>query len=602
MKAATVTLLAISLFPCLTGISRGNGAVCLYDSTDIEVRNNLTAVVKVFRTMEITTEAGSRFAELALPVNDYVTVEDIEGQTTLPGGRKVELKDQDIQRASAERARDFGGIEVVLVTLRSPVAGAELTYRYTMKIKSLLYLPRIVRDTSYPTKRLVVRLRWHKDVAMNYDYSGLEKRSSDREVIFFADDLQELPAESNACPDRLFLLVSGDVFSYKGKKYYSRTWADVGRFFALQAEQSAADLEEAQSLVVRLVTGSVTRRDTLEAIFGYVADSVSYVPLEIGRGGFDPHSCGLILKRRYGDCKDQSVLLRSLLKGVGIEASLALVYTGEYPDLGVIHPWPALFDHAVVVVADQEGDLILDPSDPLSEVGSLPPGLRGKKYLPADGHSGLRTTVSGPLPATGISWEYGLNRVTDSAFVFDFAQAYINDAAAAFRGGGESNELRLEDEVKENMRAAGWMVSSVEFDEISSLRDSLSVSGEFRVSTGDVSLSRDLALGSPLIEYLLTNMFGDVRERDYCRNGSIFLEETVSIPIRPSVSIDVSDYHDVWTRDSFEFSDELSREDQQTIFHRTFTFGGGAIAAEDFNSFRDFLLSARSQRYVRIGE
>jgi hypothetical protein len=598
MKAVTVILSAISLIPCLTGVSRGNGAVCLYDSTDIEVKKNLTAVVKVFKTLEITTEAGFRFAELALPVNEYIVIEDVEGHTTLPGGRKVEIKDQDIQRASADRTRDFGGNEVILISLRSPVVGARLTYNYTMKIKSLLYLPRIFRDTSYPTRRFVVRLRWHRDVMINYDYSSLKADSSDREVLFFADDLPESPSEANACSDSLFLLFTADVFSYRGRRYYSRTWADVGRFFALQAEQSRDDLAETQRLGARLASGASTRRDTLEAIFNYVADSVSYVPLEIGRGGFEPHSCGLIMERRYGDCKDQSVLLRSLLEGVGVEADLALVYTGEYPNPENVHPWPALFDHAVVIVEGQSGNLILDPSDPLSAVVWLSPGLRNRSYLPADGHSGLRVTAKGPRPATWIRWAYVLDSVSDSAFVFNFVQTYLNDAAV-YIDREESGEARLKEMIEDNTRMGGWMISSMEINDISGQRDSLLVSGEFQVSVAALAPSGDLELGSPLIEYLLANMFKSVRDGDYCRSSSVFLEEMVSIPSKSGVNVDLADYHDVWLRDSFEFSDDFSRGSQGMIFYRTFRFEGGMITADDFNGFRDFLLSARSQRYVR---
>jgi transglutaminase-like putative cysteine protease len=600
MKAVAVILSAISLIPGLASVSRGNGAVCLYDSTDIEVKKNLTAVVRVYRTLEITTEAGARFAELVLPVNDYIIIEDIEGRTILPGGREVELKEQDIQRASAEGTRDFGGIEVVMISLRSPVVGARLTYSYKMDIKSLLYLPRLFRDTSCPTKRLAVRLRWHKDVTMNYDYSKLNVDSSNREVMFFADDLPELPSESFACPDSLYLLLTADVFSYKGTKYYSRTWADVGRFFALQDRESSGSLEEVNKLGRRLAAGALTREDTVKTIFGYVADSVSYVPLEIGRGGFDPHSCGLIIKRRYGDCKDQSVLLKSLLGAVGIEASLALVYTGRYPDAGSVHPWPAIFDHAVVVVDDQDGELILDPSDPLSAVGTLPPGLRDRAYLPADGYSGLRMTASGPLPATGIVWSYVLRTVSDSVFIFDFTQDRLNDAASAYIGLEESGAARLKDLVESDTRMAGWMLSSMEVDEISAERDSVSISGSFRVSADDIGPSGDMKLGSPLVEYLLVEMFQDVREGDYCRDGSILLEETVSIPSFSRVSVDMAGYSDVWLRDSFEFSDELSLGDQQAVFHRAFKFTGSQMGADDFNSFRDFLLSARNQRYVRI--
>ncbi|MEE9554170.1 MAG: hypothetical protein V3W18_07720, partial [candidate division Zixibacteria bacterium] len=71
MRAAIFFILLV----CLEGIpysgdAHGNGAVGLLDSTDIMIKNNLTAVVKVYKTIEITSEAGAGFAEITVPVND----------------------------------------------------------------------------------------------------------------------------------------------------------------------------------------------------------------------------------------------------------------------------------------------------------------------------------------------------------------------------------------------------------------------------------------------------------------------------------------------------------------------------------------------------
>jgi hypothetical protein len=329
MKAAIfiITLSVLSLFG-VPDDARAKGAICLYDSTDIEVKKNLSAVVRIFKTFEITTEEGARFAEAVVPLNDFIRIDDIEGYTRLPGGRKIKLKSRDIQTASAAREREFGGTRLQLISLRSPTVGAIIHYQYTLNIKSLLYLPRITRDTSYPTERFVVRLRWHKSVKLNYDFAGLEIEPSEKDIRFYARDLPELPLERQSCPDGLYLLLSSEVFIYDKMKFHSRSWADVGLFFARQALQSEESLIEAGRLASRLVRGSLSRKDTLNALFDFVADSVSYVALEIGKGDFDPNSCGLIIERRFGDCKDPAQLAfpergDRCLSGVGLHRGLS---------------------------------------------------------------------------------------------------------------------------------------------------------------------------------------------------------------------------------------------------------------------------------------
>lgn len=579
------------------------GAICLYDSTDIEVKKNLSAVVKVFKTFEITTEAGARFAEVTIPLNDYIKIKNIKGYTLLPGGRKIKLKSRDVQKASAARIREFGGTRLMLISLRSPAVGATIHYEYTLDIKSLLYLPHITRDTSYPTERFVVRLRWHKNVELNYDFNGLEIESSKKDVKFHGQDLPELPAEDQSCPDDLYLLLSSEAFAYGKMKYYSRSWADVGRFFAQQAVQSKKSLVEAGRLASRLAQGSLSHDDTLKALFNFVADSVSYVALEIGKGDFDPHSCGLIIERRFGDCKDQSILLSSLFRGVGIDAYPALVFTGAYPEVGELHPWPAFFDHAVVVVKEPRGRLILDPSDPLSSIASPPPRLQRKSYLIADGYSGLQEPDPGSMPSVGILWHFTVMQEIYEGLSIDFSIEYLDDAAISVgKRFGHSYQQQLYDQIATAFQDAGWQISSIDFQPIVRGSDSLVVAGRFQISNDDFRPSGNLSVGSPVLSYLLDNLFGQVREGDYCHNGSILLEESVRIKLSPHLLVDIAEYHDLWFRDSLEFSDEISFDDGSVLFHRVFDFAGGIIPADDYNNFRDYILSARNQRYVQISE
>ena len=382
------------------------GAVCLMDSTDIRVLDNLTATVEVHRSYEITSEAGIRFAQVIIPINDFIAVENINGYTELPGGSLARLTKEDVVTSAAPGYKGLGNIQAVTISLRPPTVGSKLYYEYKLVIRSLLYLPRITRRTDCSIKRFAASLRWDKRVNLNYDAAGVDIVPGKRQVNFTAGDLPEISSEPESCPDKLQISISSDIFSYDKGQYFSKSWADVGRFFALLAVQSPESDSQLQSLVARLCVNSRSRQDTLSAFFNFLADSVSYVALQMGKGDFTPHSCTAVLGRRFGDCKDQSVLLSSLCRAGGFDAYPALIYTGDYPVVNQLHPWPAWFDHVVTVVRDGGQELILDPSDPSGSTTSLPPRLRGKSYLVCDGHSDLKTAPRGNDPAFGISWNF----------------------------------------------------------------------------------------------------------------------------------------------------------------------------------------------------
>lgn len=80
----------------------------------------------------------------------------------------------------------------------------------------------------------------------------------------------------------------------------------------------------------------------------FVQEEIRYVSISIGRGAYQPASPSTVLSRRFGDCKDKSLLLATILRELGIEAQPALVNTWFGRTLDESLPTPYLFDHAIV--------------------------------------------------------------------------------------------------------------------------------------------------------------------------------------------------------------------------------------------------------------
>ena len=86
----------------------------------------------------------------------------------------------------------------------------------------------------------------------------------------------------------------------------------------------------------------------------FVQNKIRYVSLSFGSNAYHPHHPDEVLQNRYGDCKDKSLLLLSLLRAAGIQA------------------WPALV--FLKSVMSKVGEM-------LSEAGSVAVGLQGVKPL-----------------------------------------------------------------------------------------------------------------------------------------------------------------------------------------------------------------------------
>ena len=76
-------------------------------------------------------------------------------------------------------------------------------------------------------------------------------------------------------------------------------------------------------------------------------DQVRYVALLLGEGAYVPEAVDETWDRRFGDCKDKTVLLLALLDRLGIKAEPVLVSSGRDDSLDRKFPSLALFDHVI---------------------------------------------------------------------------------------------------------------------------------------------------------------------------------------------------------------------------------------------------------------
>ncbi|MCB1668902.1 MAG: DUF3857 domain-containing protein [Porticoccaceae bacterium] len=94
----------------------------------------------------------------------------------------------------------------------------------------------------------------------------------------------------------------------------------------------------------------------------FVQNEVRYLGIEMGERSYQPSAPDQVIDRRFGDCKDKSRLLVSLLQSMGIEASTALVNTENGPQLMEMLPTPSAFNHAIVLVNLNGNNYWLDPT------------------------------------------------------------------------------------------------------------------------------------------------------------------------------------------------------------------------------------------------
>ncbi len=139
---------------------------------------------------------------------------------------------------------------------------------------------------------------------------------------------------------------------------YTR-WNDV----ATWAESLFVDREppsaERQALVATLMAKPTVEERVVGAL-EFVQSQVRYFSVSLGTSSHRPTLPNKVLTQRYGDCKDKSLLLVTLLRDMGIPSTPALARLGNRTGFGGRLPTPLVFDHVIVRVDVDGAPYFLD--------------------------------------------------------------------------------------------------------------------------------------------------------------------------------------------------------------------------------------------------
>jgi hypothetical protein len=140
------------------------------------------------------------------------------------------------------------------------------------------------------------------------------------------------------------------------------SWEPFFRWWRKQAEGKTEPNEAIKKKVAELIQDLPRARDRMEALFDYVKRTVRYVSIDLDQAGYVPESASEVFENKYGDCKDKSTLLISMLKEAGIAAYYVLIPTHDVANLVRDFPDPFQFDHCIVAAETKEGCQFLDPT------------------------------------------------------------------------------------------------------------------------------------------------------------------------------------------------------------------------------------------------
>ena len=251
-----------------------------------------------------------------------------------------------------------------VINLQDLQVGDIVDYTYQGEFEAKLwpghFFDRQSVEWSVPLTKLVYRVLAPEDTPIHYAFieSDLELEINERdgwvEYAFIAKDPEPLIQQSKVPHDYI-------QYGYFDLSTMSE-WSEVSRWAVDIYEADLSLPDEVLAFTARLETEFNTDAERLIQALRYVQSEIRYLGLEGGLGSHMPRPPHVTMQRRYGDCKDKTVLLMAILREMGIEAHPALVNLRSGKTLDRRLPSIGAFDHVIVQAVLDGKTYWLDPT------------------------------------------------------------------------------------------------------------------------------------------------------------------------------------------------------------------------------------------------
>jgi len=330
------------------------------------------------------------FGEVVIPFStEFEKLKVLHAFTLLPSGIRINPDSKAYNIVSPPFVKDapiYSDLKYQTISMPALCPGAIIDYAYEKTIKPYMkgdFWSSNLFQQYYPVKRAVYQLefpacRFLKIKKKNLTALPVIKEKNGRKIYTW--ELEDLPAidkEHDAPPlEEIAARVSVSSIS---------SWDKVASWYTELSREAMQPDEAIRKEARRLTAGLNSPWQKVEAIYNYVAINIRYVGVEFGINGYKPHPAAQTFRLKYGDCKDHSTLLISMLKAVGIDAYPVLIPTSSVSPLDADLPTPAVFNHEIVAVHLNGKFVFLDSTAETASCGMLPPSDQGRKVLIIDG-------------------------------------------------------------------------------------------------------------------------------------------------------------------------------------------------------------------------
>lgn len=382
MKKSHILLVLLSLFPLhlLAGDNNNGNVVIESDETVFKfiAEKQCSSIVKIEETNECKLRANNSAedARLFFGYNDYLKLDKVSGGKQTYGsafGSNVFYSDS----------------KGCLVEVPLKKAGDNTQVKYRRTWLKPEFLSPVLFYAHYPMEKATVRFEIPLPAASCYSFEignyppekAVMTDTIIKDVRHVSFTLRDIPPyeELDDAPPAVLTVPRITIRGH---------FKDVNSLYRylygyIPKEDPGAAAVSAKA--AELTSGLTTDIEKASAIYDYVHSAIRYIAVENGELGHRPDLASEVLKKLYGDCKGSAILLRDMLRSVGIDSRLVWIGVHSITDNWSETPNVSSGNHMIAAAFIGDSILYLDGTAKYNSINVPPLAICGREAMIENG-------------------------------------------------------------------------------------------------------------------------------------------------------------------------------------------------------------------------
>ncbi|MEW6207964.1 MAG: DUF3857 and transglutaminase domain-containing protein [Acidobacteriota bacterium] len=597
--------------------------VVLMDERVTTVRDSGRAETRWRSVVRILTQEGRAAARREIYYDSQIHISDLRAWHIRSDQRVFELERDKVTEQS--RYDDlYSDIKSKVMRLGEVEVGSVVAFEWTQKEK-----PLVNQDYHFFQSRApVVISRYQINVPADwrvesivFNHPPIDPKVENSSYTWQIENLspiKEEPWMEDAAALAPYLAVSYYPARGEAARRSVSSWQEVSRwaYQFMRREPRAKTIIEAKAK--EMAANSNSEIEKVRSLARWVQQKVRYVSIQLSAvGGYRPNPAEVVLRNGAGDCKDKAALLQAMLRSVGVESHIVLVYAGDASRVRAEFPSPLQFNHAIIAVAINSNLpssvddarlgrlLFFDPTDDTTPLGQLPFYLQGSLGLVVknDGGDLIRLPAQSE-ESNALRREIDIEAGAAGEITARVAEVYSGQMAALARRRIQSSSA--EDYVREmgsriSRDIPGAVISELKISGQAELDEPLRIEYEIRAAGYANRMSRLMVIRSlPLRAGQFPAFTRTERLSPVRFDMKSIQEDIVRINLPHGFRIDELPKGAVLASGFGEFKLDHQLQDRRVVVHRRLAIKAQSVSASEYGEVKRFFDAAQSASQSNI--